>query len=158
MPGSVVNVFHILFSKLSKVQMRKPELECLMLNYHAIYCLNKTQYNIWIHSLWRWQECTYFFFSFSCNSHSKWAFLASQFAGNLSLLSSSTTSWWFNFRASFYHQDTKFVSRGMETNPNKCYLSCMVGHPKWTSGFYPERKGATGEVCVRVCLYWRDFM
>ena len=37
----------------------------------------------------------------------------------------------------------------METNPNRRYLSsCTVGHLKWTYGFYPEKKGAPGELCV----------
>ncbi len=48
--------------------------------------------------------CTFFFWS-TTSSYSRRAFLASQFDGSFSLLSSSTTSWWFSLRASFYQQN-----------------------------------------------------
>lgn len=84
------------------------ETRARMLTYCAIYCLNETNFDFTAYE--DGKIALTFFFSSSCNSHSKRAFLASQFAGNLSLLSSSTTSWWFSFRASFYHQDTQSLS------------------------------------------------
>lgn len=59
--------------------------------------------------LFIWNTST-FLFSLSASSHSSLAFLASQLEGSFSLLSSSTTSWWFSFRASFWKRKQRVLS------------------------------------------------
>lgn len=59
--------------------------------------------------LFIWNTST-FLFSLSASSHSSLAFLASQLEGSFSLLSSSTTSWWFSFRASFWKRKQHVLS------------------------------------------------
>lgn len=68
------------------------------------------------------------FFSSTFSSHSSRAFLASQFGGNLSLLSSSTTSWWFSLRASFYAQSGSLHMVILDPNPQIARARPGTGH------------------------------